>query len=60
MSGYPRKLPEFKGYTVDERLKEFRKVVHGESIEFIAFDSLQGKRLLEEMRKGEENHGILS
>ncbi len=22
----PRKLPEFNGYTVDERLEEFRKV----------------------------------
>ena len=34
------KLPEFKGYTVDERLKQFRKVDRNNpSIEFVDFDS---------------------
>jgi len=45
-----KELPKFKGYTVDERLKEFRKVEYGKSIEFIPFDSPQGQELLEEMR----------
>ena len=49
---FPRKLPEFKGYTVDERLREFRKVVHGKSIEFVDFDSKKGMKLLKKMRKG--------
>jgi len=47
-----RKLPEFKGYTVDERLRQFRKVDRsGESpsIEFVEFDSDKGEELLEEM-----------
>jgi hypothetical protein len=44
-------LPVFRGYTVDERLHEFRKVNHGSinespSIEFVAFDSPKGRRLL--------------
>jgi len=45
------KLPEFKGYTVDERLHQFRKVDRsGESpkIEFLDFDSDEGQELLEE------------
>lgn len=47
------KLPEFKGYTVDERLRQFRKVDHNKpSIEFVEFDSEEGRALLEEM--GEE------
>jgi hypothetical protein len=43
------KLPEFKGYTVDERLKQFRKVDHKKpSIDFVDFDSEEGQKLLEE------------
>lgn len=43
------KLSEFKGYTVDERLKQFRKVDHDKpSIEFVEFDSEKGKKLLDE------------
>ena len=43
------KLPEFKGYTVDERLRQFRKVDHEKpSIEFVEFDSEKGKKLLDE------------
>ena len=41
-----RILPTFKGYTVDMRLREFRKVVWGEEIEFLSFESAKGKRLL--------------
>jgi hypothetical protein len=42
----PYQLPTFKGYTVDMRLREFRKVTSGEKIEFIPFDSPDGKELL--------------
>ena len=43
------KLPEFKGYTVDERLKQFRKVDREKpSIEFVEFNSEKGKKLLDE------------
>jgi hypothetical protein len=45
----PRKLPEFEGYTVDERLREFRKVEYGKTIEFVPFDSAQGQQLLSRM-----------
>lgn len=42
-------LPTFKGYTVDERLKQFRKVDRDKpSIDFIEFDSEKGQELLEE------------
>jgi len=41
------KLPTFKEYIVDFRLKEFRKAVYGKSLEFIPFESRKGKRLLE-------------
>jgi len=40
-----RVLPTFRGYTVDVRLKEFRKAVIGEWPEFIPFDSPKGERL---------------
>lgn len=49
-----RELPKFKGYTVDERLRQFRKVDRsGENptIEFLEFDSEEGERLLEEMEE---------
>jgi len=42
------KLPTYKEYTVDFRLKEFRNAVYGKSLEFIPFESRKGKRLLEE------------
>ncbi|MAH51505.1 hypothetical protein CMI37_37160 [Candidatus Pacearchaeota archaeon] len=46
----PRQLPTFKGYTRDDRLRQFRKVTFdkkGEpSIKFIDFDSPKGRRLL--------------
>jgi len=45
-------LPTFNGYTVDEKLKQFRKVDRDEpSIEFVDFDSDKGQELLEEYDK---------
>ena len=45
-------LPTFKGFTVDERLKQFRKVDHEKpSIEFVEFNSEEGRALLEEMEE---------
>jgi hypothetical protein len=46
-----RKLKEFKGYTVDLRLQEFRKVPYDELPEFIAFTSTKGQTLLSEMHE---------
>jgi len=39
-------LIEVNGYTADFRLKEFRRIEHGELPEFIPFDSEKGKLLL--------------
>lgn len=42
-----KELPIFKGYTVDERLREFRKVDFSiPSIEFVSFSSEKGRKLL--------------
>jgi len=46
----PFELPCFAGYTVDKRLRQFRKVSRETGIEFIEFESRKGKELLEEMR----------
>lgn len=43
-------LPTFKGYTVDMRLKEFRRAIPDVTLEFIPFNTPQGKKLLEEMK----------
>lgn len=43
-----RQLPIFRGYTVDVRLFEFRKVVRGKRPVFIPFNSPKGKRLFAE------------
>ena len=40
-----KKLPIFQGYTVDMRLKQFRRVTE-KGIEFIDFDSKKGTVLL--------------
>jgi hypothetical protein len=40
-------LPVFRGYTVDVRLRQFRKVKPGQIIEFVDFDSPKGRKLLE-------------
>lgn len=50
----PYKLPEFNGYTVDFRLREFRKVEYGKSIEFIPFDSKKGMKLMQKLER--RNH----
>ena len=39
-------LPTFRGYTVDIRLKEFRKIYKTRLMDFIPFDSPQGDKLL--------------
>ena len=39
-------LPTFKGYTVDARLGQFRKVFKNGVIEFLDFDTDKGDRLL--------------
>jgi hypothetical protein len=44
-----RKLKEFKGYTVDIRLQEFRTVVDGKGITFTPFTSRKGQTLLTQM-----------
>ena len=50
-----RRLPTVKGYTVDQRLSQFRKVTWHEdenpSIEFVEFMSPKGEQLLEEMEE---------
>ena len=45
-----RKLPTFKGYTVDHRLRQFRIIERGKPWEFIEFESDQGQQLLKELR----------
>ena len=42
-------LPTFKGYTVDMRLKEFRRAIPGKKPENIHFLSRKGSRLFWEM-----------
>ena len=50
-----KELPTFKGYTVDERLKQFRKVDKGKpSIDFVDFDSEEGQELLELYEESKE------
>ncbi len=41
-----RKLKTFKGYTVDFRLEQFRKMDYGKQPQFIDFTSPKGKKLL--------------
>lgn len=56
----PIKLPEFNGYTIDFRLREFRKVIYGKNIEFIPFESRKGKKLLRKIERSEHGKRILS
>ena len=49
-----RILPVFKGYTVDLRLQEFRKVSLNDLPEFVPFLSDKGARLFNEFRQTEE------
>ena len=46
-----RKLKTFKGYTVDLRLLQFRKVPFGKLPEFLDFDTPKGKKLLAQMHE---------
>lgn len=45
-------LPTFKGYTVDARLREFRKMTLGKLPEFVPFDSPKGQQLMKQYQKG--------
>jgi len=45
-----RILPVYKGYSVDSRLRQFRKARIGKMVEFIEFDSAEGIALYWEMR----------
>jgi hypothetical protein len=45
-----RILPTFKGYTVDMRLKEFRRAIPEVTLEFIPFNSPDGQKLLSELK----------
>ena len=49
-----RRLPVFKGYTVDLRLQEFRKVPLNKLPEFIPLMSDKGAKLFYEFRQTEE------
>ncbi len=47
------KLPTFRGYTVDRRLKEFRLCRKNRPIVYVPFDSRKGMQLLEEFERKE-------
>lgn len=54
------KLHVFKGFTVDFRLREFRKAIPDKCLEFVAFDSSKGQKLLAEMSKqGKEKQWLI-
>jgi len=55
-----RKLPVFKGYTVDLRLQEFRKVPLNDLPEFVPLLSDKGARLFYEFRQTEEGQKELN
>jgi hypothetical protein len=46
-----RILKTFKGYTVDLRLQQFRKMEFGKLPQFIEFASPKGKKLLTQMHE---------
>ncbi len=43
-------LPTIKGYTVDLRLREFRRAIPDVTLEFIPFNSAKGEKLLTELK----------
>jgi len=55
-----RILPVFKGYTVDLRLQEFRKVPLNDLPEFVPLLSDKGARLFNEFRQTEEGQEELN
>jgi len=48
MNNMPKQLPVFMGYTVDLRLKEFRKLIPDKYFEIISFNSPKGRQLVNE------------
>lgn len=44
-----RPLPTYNGYTVDVRLREFRRVTPEQGIEFIPFSSREGEKLIQDL-----------
>jgi hypothetical protein len=48
----PIQLPVFKGYTIDKRLREFRKLEFGQMPEFIPFDTPKGQNIIRDMANG--------
>jgi len=44
-----RRLKVFEGYTIDLKLKQFRKAEIGQELEFIEFNRKEGKELLQKM-----------
>jgi len=55
-----RILPVFKGYTVDLRLQEFRKIEMDKLHEFAPFLSDKGAKLFHEFRQSEEGEKELA
>lgn len=49
-----RQLPIYKGYTIDFRLKELRKIIFGKIPEYIPFTSKKGRKLLTQFLKTPE------
>lgn len=49
----PSELPTFRGYTIDFRLKEFRRITP-EGLEFVSFSSPEGEKLIDEYLKEAE------
>jgi RecJ-like exonuclease len=47
----PRELPVFRGYTVDERLQEFRKYEYGKEVQHISFEGARGAWMRREYLK---------
>lgn len=43
-----KELPKYKGYTVDYRLKEFRKLIPGKTFAIVSFNSPKGREMLNE------------
>jgi hypothetical protein len=51
MSDLVRRLPVWRGWTVDERLREFRVLDRERGLVFVAFDSAEGAVLLAAYRR---------
>jgi hypothetical protein len=54
-----RQLPTFKGYTIDVRCCQFRKAVYGETLEFIDFDTEDGKEMIQELVRSIPTDSVL-